>query len=272
LYKNIIILIAILLFSINCNKTKDVDYYIEKGDYKQAEKILQKRIGDSDNVKDVKKLMILYTNYINDYQKSFEIAKNYIIKHKNLIGLEKISAISFYNYAINYLYPDTIKFDSIINLMDKAIFLDSIYAKPYLLKGKILVRQGFVDHGEDLIKKALLRDSTLLDGYLYLGNISMLDKKPKDAQDYYYKALSIDSTYYEAWINLGILYYKTENLKYALYAFKKAITYDSIGINAYDYIINIYHDAGMDDSAYYYANLFETKKDEGLKKNDNTDR
>lgn len=243
-----------LLLAASCSDI-NVDKLIEEGKFKDAAVVLEKRYALSRDEAELKKLIILYNNELSDVKRAKELLMDREEREGALKGSEDLTALIYYNYA-QALYVQA-KADSVKYFLNRVLMLQPDNPKVYLLMGKTQMRSGDFSAGETNLRMALKIDSTLSDAYVFLGNSKALNSDFSAAEVFYQKALRTDSMNYEAWMNMGIAkeYFKKRNEAVACY--KRAVSINPKRKDAYDYVINIYSEMNMSDSAFKYMEQYQ---------------
>ena len=251
---------------VSCSD-KNAEQLIERGEYLRAADILKQSLKNEPEKETLLKLMKVNNNHLGKYTENIELYNQYeemILADRQL---RKISAVSLSNYGFkeyeNENYTSAKKYGS------AAAELYDDYGRAKLLKAKVFLKRSSIDSAYYYLNKSVECDSTLKESYLLLGNIAQMNEQFEHSMAMYDRAIALDSSYTGAWTNRGALFYSTENYGYAVHSFKEAIKYDSLNILAYDYLINLYYNAGLVDSAKRYADIFQRSKEE---RDDNTDR
>jgi len=257
-----IFLPILLLITISCTNI-NVDKLIEEKKFEEAADVLESRYALSRDKGELNTLLIIYNNELNDITRAKELVMDYYKRNGGFSGIENIAGLVYYNYA-QELYRQA-KTDSVKYFLLNVLKLQPQNAKAYLLMGKAQMRTGSLKEGEVNIKLALQMDSTLSDAYVFLGNAKALQDDYKEAEKYYMHAVKLDSANYEAWMNLGIAkeYFKKTND--ALEFYKKAISINPKRKDAYDYIIKVYSDRNLADSAFRYMEQYQNLTGEVVK-------
>lgn len=264
-YFSIITLIFIIIF-LSCSD-KNAEQLIEKGQYLKAADILKESLKNEPERKTLLTLMKVNNNHLGKYTENIELFNEYeemILADRQL---RKISAVSLCNYGFEEYENE--HYTSAGEYASAAADLDDDYGRAKLLNAKVFLKRSNIDSAHYYLKQSVECDSTLKESYLLLGNIAQMNEQFEHSMAMYDRAIAIDSAYAGAWTNRGALFYSTENYQYAVHSFKEAIKYDSLSILAYDYLINLYYNAGLVDSAKRYADIFQRNKEE---LDDNTDR
>lgn len=257
-----ILLPLMLLLAASCTNV-NVDKLIEDGKYKEAAGVLEKRYALSRDREELKKLIILYNNELSDITRAKELLMDRERREGPLKGEDELTALIYYNYA-QALYVEA-KTDSIKYFLSKVLKTQPDNAKVYLLMGKTQIRTGNFDEGEVNIKMALKLDSTLSDAYVFLGNARALKNDFSAAEGFYQKALRVDSMNYEAWMNMGIAKEFFKKKREAALCYKKAVSINPKRKDAYDYVINIYSEMNLSDSAFKYMEQYQNLTGEVVK-------
>ncbi|MDY6787855.1 MAG: hypothetical protein SVK54_07005 [candidate division WOR-3 bacterium] len=264
-YFSIITLVFIIIF-VSCSD-KNAEQLIERGEYLKAADILTESIREEPEKKTLLTLMKVNNNHLGKYTENIELYNEYeemILTDRQLM---QISAVSLCNYGFEEYENEN--YTSARQYASAAGQLDENYGRPKLLKAKVFLKRSSIDSAYYYLNRSVECDSTLKESYLLLGNIAQMNEEFDHSMAMYDRAIALDSAYAGAWTNRGALFYSTENYQYAVHSFKEAIKYDSLNILAYDYLINLYYNAGLVDSAKRYADIFQRNKEE---LDDNTDR
>jgi len=199
-------------------------------DTSQLEERIEQLRKDEKILDDYKKMQAdveRLTKQVDELQKQLEQAKGKEQIDKIRIArkdvFDGLTAVDWYNKALDELYSSHPNWDLVIKWSEKAIEIDTNYADAYTALGIGYAKKGLVDKAIASYKKAIELDPTHAKAYCNLGfaygNKGLYDKEIAS----YKKAIVLDPHDATAHYNLGIAYGEKGLFDKAIASFKKAI-------------------------------------------------
>ena len=137
-------------------------------------------------------------------------------------------------HLISLINLQSNKFQKAIELIDKAIKINSNEASPYNIKGVALYQLGQFNNAIEYFNKAINVKSDFFEAYLNRGNSLKELNQLNSAIKNYDKAIKHKPNYSEAYNNRGLVELELKQINVAIKSFDKAIEFKSNYSHAYN--------------------------------------
>ncbi|MBD3287936.1 tetratricopeptide repeat protein [candidate division KSB1 bacterium] len=152
-------------------------------------------------------------------------------------------------YMRGLVYVEKKKYDLAQRDFQRAIALDSTYAKAYNALGSVYEKTDRLDRALRMFKEAIRLQPDSDQAYYNLGNTIYQQGKIKQAEQAYLQALEFNPNYSKAMNNLGVIYLTTGRLDRAEEAFHRTLDMNPANHNAIANLGIIYFQKGQKERA-----------------------